>query len=281
LGQVVDSEGLGLSSLEPRQRFAGTIIAAAASIYAVAALPFSPTIAAEPWIDTQQVGPFVCQATFPLREYDGLLSELPELEHSIDRALVLPPVHEPLYIYLFSDAKSHQQYLQQHFPNVPYRRALFVKDGGLAAVYAYRHDQLGVDLRHECTHALLHANLPTVPLWLDEGLAEYFEVPEDRRGGEHPNFGSLRWNMRLGMVHSMAELEQRQELAEMSIADYRYSWAWVHFMLRGPDEAHGALVAYIGELHQGASAGRLSERLTKSLPDAADRLVQHFNSWNR
>ena len=37
-------------------------------------------------------------------------------------------------------------------------------------------DRLEEDLRHEATHALLHVAVGDLPLWLDEGLAEYFEV---------------------------------------------------------------------------------------------------------
>lgn len=268
---------IGLSS---DQRFAAVFFFVGV-LCSGAMMVTAPAAAAEPWLDTRQVGPFVCQATFPLREYDPLLSQLPDLERQIDRSLGLPPAHEPLYVYLFSDAKSHREYLKQHFPDVPYRRALFVKDGGLAAVYAYRHDQLDVDLRHECTHALLHANLPTVPLWLDEGLAEYFEVPESKRAFEHPNFGSLRWNMRLGMIRSIAELDERQDLAQMDTVDYRYSWAWVHFMLHGPDAAHAVLVDYLADIHRGAPASQLSDRLGKSMPDATDRLALHFKNWER
>jgi hypothetical protein len=237
--------------------------------------------ATEPWIDARQVGPFICQAAFPLREYDPLLAKLPDLEREIDRTLGLPPAREPIYVYLFSDAQSHRQYLHQHFPDVPYRRALFVKEGGLAAVYAYRQEQLDIDLRHECTHALLHANLPAVPLWLDEGLAEYFEVPESQRAFDHPHFGALRWNMRLGMVRSVADLEQRQELAQMGALDYHYAWAWTHFMLHGPDAAHVVLVDYLQDVRGGASADKFSDRLAKSMPDATDRMVQHFKHWDR
>ena len=44
-------------------------------------------------------------------------------------------------------------------------------------VYTYWGDRIQQDLRHELTHALLHSVLKDVPLWLDEGLAEYFELP--------------------------------------------------------------------------------------------------------
>ena len=135
---------------------------------------------------------------------------------------------------------------------MPYRPALFVKEGGLAGVYAYRHDALAVDLRHECTHALLHASLPMVPLWLDEGLAKYFEVPVEQRAFEHPYFGWLRWEMRLGMIRTVSDLEQRRDLSEMGASEYRYSWAWVHFMLHGPEAAHTVLVRYLADIRRGA-----------------------------
>ena len=44
-------------------------------------------------------------------------------------------------------------------------------------VYAQGGDRLADDLRHEMTHAYLHSVVPDVPLWLDEGLAKYFELP--------------------------------------------------------------------------------------------------------
>ena len=56
---------------------------------------------------------------------------------------------------------------------------------------AYRNPEFGNDLRHECTHALLHAVLPAVPLWLDEGLAKYFEVQRASRAYGHPYLSSF------------------------------------------------------------------------------------------
>jgi hypothetical protein len=237
--------------------------------------------AAAPWVDTRQSGPFICQATFPLGEYEPLLAELQQLQPELMRVLGVSPAPEPVYIYLFSDADSHRQFLKEHYPDVPYRRALFVKEGGLAGVYAYRHDELATDLRHECTHALLHASLPMVPLWLDEGLAKYFEVPEDQRAFDHPYFGSLRWDMRLGMIRTVSDLEQRHDLAEMGASEYRYSWAWVHYMLHGPKESHTVLVRYFAGVRRGEIAGNLSEQLEYAVPNSTERMVQHFKYWHR
>ncbi|MGD9633207.1 MAG: hypothetical protein AB7G28_21625 [Pirellulales bacterium] len=237
--------------------------------------------AAGRWVDTRQSGPFICQAEFPLDEYDPLLLELQQLQPELVRILGVTPAPEPVYIYLFADAESHRRFLKEHYPDVPYRPALFVKEGGMAGVYAYKHDDLATDLRHECTHALLHAALPMVPLWLDEGLAKYFEVPADERAFDHPYFGSLRWDMRLGMIRTVSDLEQRHELAEMGASEYRYSWAWVHFMLHGPRASHATLVHYLADIQRGEIAGNLSEQLETAIPGSTERMVQHFKYWHR
>ncbi len=236
--------------------------------------------AAERWVDTRQSGPFICQAMFPLQEYEQLLAELQDLQPELIRTLGITPAAEPMYIYLFSDQETHRRYLTKHYPGVPYRPALFVKEGGLAGVYAYRHDKLAVDLRHECTHALLHASLPMVPLWLDEGLAKYFEVPAKERAFGHPNFFWLRWEMRLGTIRTMSDLEQRHELTDMGASEYRYSWAWVHFMLHGPEAAHTTLVHYLADVRRGAIAGNLSEQLSVAVSNPTERMVQHFKYWH-
>ena len=105
--------------------------------------------AAEPWVDTRQVGPFVCQATFSLDELEPFFAELETLDSDLIRTLGIEAANQPIYIYLFSNAQTHREYLAKHYPNVPYRRALFVEQGGQQGVYVYRHDELEIDVRHE------------------------------------------------------------------------------------------------------------------------------------
>ena len=127
---------------------------------------------AERWVDSRVAGPLVCRAEFPLDELDGLFGQLAQIQTDLVRILGIRPAAEPIDLLLFRDKASHRRYLGQYHPGIPYRRALFIKAGGPGKVLAYRSRQLDVDLRHECTHAFLHAALPMVPLWLDEGLAE-------------------------------------------------------------------------------------------------------------
>jgi hypothetical protein len=233
------------------------------------------------WIDRREDGPFQCVSAFPLAPLAPAFQELSQLEHELQRTLGLPPARARVEVYLLADESSHRALLEQLYPRVPYRRALYVQRDRQAAVYAYQHPDLAVDLRHECTHALLHANLPTVPLWLDEGLAEYFEAPEAQRAFDHPHLATLRWNLRLGMFRTVESLETAADLSDMGGVEYWFSWAWVHFMLHGPVAAHRALVQFVGDIRRGAPPGRLSARLAEALPGADERMIKHFTQWRR
>jgi hypothetical protein len=235
--------------------------------------------AAPQWIDRRAYGPFQCIAEFPLATLDSTFLDLARLEHELQRTLGLPRAEAEVEVQLLANEASHRDLLKQLFPRVPYRRALYVQREGRAAVYAFRHPELPVDLRHECTHALLHANLPMVPLWLDEGLAEYFEMPEAGRAFEHPHLPALKWNLRLGMLQSVESLEAAADLSDMGGVEYRFSWAWVHFMLHGPVAAHRALVQFVADIRRGTPPGLLSARLRQGVPNLDQRMVQHFKQW--
>jgi hypothetical protein len=231
------------------------------------------------WRDERALGPVVCRADFPLDDYEGVLRDLANVQQDLMRSLAVAPASEPIELYLFHDKQTYQSYMKGRFPTVPMRRALFIKGAGPGRVFVYRHAELAIDVRHEGTHALLHAALPMVPLWLDEGLAEYFEVAPAERAYGNPHLTALRWDLRLGNVPRIAKLEQNRDLSEMNGTDYRHAWAWVHFMLHGPKEAHDELASFLGDIHAGTPPGKLSVRLERSLPGVERRLVAHFANW--
>lgn len=241
----------------------------------------SPDVLAADWTDTRTAGPFVCRADFALNEMDGLFGDLAQLQDDLIRCLGIPPAAERIELYLFHDQTSYRRYLGQHLPQVPYRRALYVKLDGPGMVFAYRSREFDVDLRHECAHALLHAVLPVVPLWLDEGLAEYFEVPPARRAYDHPHLSGVRWAVRFGLPPKLDALEKKTELSAMGRPEYRGSWAWVHFMIHGSPEAHDTLIAYLRDIRLGDNPGLFSQRLQEHVPDLSRRFSDHFKRWNR
>jgi len=242
----------------------------------VALAATGPADADNRWPDERQAGQFLCHADFPLAPQQGLLDELSQLEHDLSAKLGAELPGEPVHFFLFQAKGTYQAYMKQHFPRVPYRRALFIKARGPGMVFAFQGTDFEVDVRHECTHALLHTWLPQVPLWLDEGLAEYFEVARDKRVRENPHHASVQAAIRLGQLPRLEELELLQNLDEMGRDEYRDAWAWVHFMLHGPHEAQDELTRYLDELHSGGNPGRLSERLWRRFPDLSRRMADHF-----
>jgi hypothetical protein len=254
-------------------KLAAAIMAAAWLMMGVAAK------AQNRWPEERQAGQFLCHADFTLAQQaakGGLLDELAVLQHDLTTKLGASPPREPVHLFLFQAKGTYQNYMKQHFPRVPYRRALFIKARGPGMVFAYQGNDFEIDVRHECTHALLHTWLPDVPLWLDEGLAEYFEVPRDKRVYQNPHHAVVQAAVGLGQLPRLEELESLESLDEMGRDEYRDAWAWIHFMLHGPREAEDELTRYLDELYAGGSPGRLSERLRRRLPDLSRRLAEHF-----
>ena len=249
-----------------------------AAVLAAAAGLRAATASAQQWADWRQARPFVCRANFSLAGYEPLLVELQQLQQQVTETLNLPPATEPIEIYLFADKASYQAFLQRHHPEAPSRRALYVKQGGPGQVFAYRSEDFEVDLRHETTHAVLHAVLPVVPLWLDEGLAEYFEVASGQRGGS-PHLKPLKWNLRLGLVPRLSGLEGKRELSDMGNREYMFAWAWVHFLLHGPPEAREELLEYLADLRSLPAEPPISMRLSRRLPNLEQQFSRHFNIW--
>jgi hypothetical protein len=228
------------------------------------------------WPDERQAGPFLCHADFALAPQQPLLDELAVLRQDLQAILGAPESAEPVHLFLFQQKPTYQAYLKQYFPRVPYRRALFIKARGPGMVFVFQGTDFEIDVRHESTHALLNGWLPRVPLWLDEGLAEYFEVERDKRSSQNPHHEVVRSMIRGNQLPRLSELEGIESLDGLGRDEYRDAWAWVHFMLHGPRPAHDELVRYLADVESGVEPGRLSDRLRRRLPDLERRIAEHF-----
>jgi hypothetical protein len=228
------------------------------------------------WPDERQAGPFLCHADFSLAGQESLLEEMALLQQDLTTTLGARESRESVHVFLFQTRTTYQGYMQQHFPRVPDRRALFIKARGPGMVFAWRGSDFEIDVRHESTHALLHAWLPSVPLWLDEGLAEYFEVARDQRVKHNPHLATVKAALSIGQQPRLEELESLSDLDEMGRAEYRDAWAWVHFMLHGPPEAREELLRYLSDLESGIDPGPLSTRLRRRIPDIHRQVIEHF-----
>lgn len=193
------------------------------------------------------------------------MEDLVRLRSHLATTLNLRPSRHVVRVTIFENRQSFDEHIQRNFPELPHRRAFFLKQGDDLLIFACKGASLQADLRHEATHALLNSRLPDVPIWLDEGLAEYCEAWTAEHGVKPENVhrllaidaaAALRdWDLR--------RLESLRSLWQMSAADYRASWLWVHYALHGPADARAELLAHLEALTTGkrdSLADRLAAR---------------------
>jgi hypothetical protein len=230
-----------------------------------------------------RVSQFVFLSDFELQRNLPIFRELSDLRDQVYKDLQLPSATTVIQVHLFEDRTRYERFMLAKYPDLPKRRAFFVAQprsvGGTEdlLVYTYWGDRIQQDLRHELTHALLHSVLKDVPLWLDEGLAEYFEVPPDWNGTNYRHLGLLRHSPDGSFKPDLARLEQLNEVQQMTPAEYREAWAWVHFMLRTRPEAKAVLLAYLQQLRTNPNPGPLGPRLAAVVPAVDDALNRHLD----
>lgn len=222
---------------------------------------------------------FTVLTDFKLPKDDPLIAELHQVRRQVADTLRLPTDGMEVMVYIFSSELEYRQYFDAAFPGHPPRRAYFVGTSRELAVYTYRGERLREDLRHEFTHGLLHAALKNVPLWLDEGLAEYFEVAGDRPGGLNSDYAQrLTAARQNGWLPDMQRLESLEQVHHMQSIDYQESWAWVHFLLHSTPENRELLLSYLGDLRNDSPPAPLSDRLRRAFPNANGGLLEHIAS---
>jgi hypothetical protein len=192
-------------------------------------------------------GVVVVQANFPLTEIKLILEEIKQLQIDLNLYMGIPAAKEKIELCLFRDEKTYMKFLQEVFPKAPRdRRALYIKiDDKPGTLLVQKTDEFEIDLRHEMTHAIIHTSIATVPIWLDEGLAKYFEVPIKDRAEKNPYMKPIRWNTKFGAVPSLNRLEKLEHIGQMGDREYRDSWAWVHFLIHYSPQSHRLLAGYL------------------------------------
>jgi hypothetical protein len=230
-----------------------------------------------------RVSKFVFYADVPLEPNDLVFRELEDLPDQIQRELRLPAGNNIVQVFLFEDQERYEAFMKERFPWLPVRRAYFIADQkrpGSAddlAVYTWIGEHLRTDLRHELTHALLHGVLKGVPLWLDEGLAGFFEQPPHHDGINPDHLDKLRKELRAGEFKpDLTRLERIAQVKQMEKPEYREAWAWVHYMLRGDPTAQAALLGYLQQLREDPDPGSLLGKLKETLPDPNHGLMEHL-----
>ena len=229
--------------------------------------------------DTEhRVGQLRIHADFPLAGHHRLIRELDNMRATISQELDLPVSDEPIHLYLFEDPDDYKAFVQRHFPRFPGRRACFIETDTTLAIFAPWQERIAEDLRHETTHGYLHAVLTGIPLWLDEGLAEFFEVPQPADGFHRGHTDHLAGKLLEGTWQPRIErLEALEDAAAMSQDHYAEAWCWVHWLLRTTPQRRQVIEDYLHDLRRDPVTVPLSARLREleGPPAVTTQTVRH------
>jgi hypothetical protein len=223
----------------------------------------------------------IIHSDFKLPKRHRLVDELVALRTDVADKLQLPVSDEPIHVYLFEDGERYREFVAQHFTNLGERRAFFVESDTRLAVHAHWGDRVAEDLRHEVTHGYLHAVVHNLPLWLDEGLAEYFEVSRGNHGVNRPHVQLLterlqrrQWRPDLARLHGLSRLEDMKQL------DYAEAWLWTHFLLESSELRLTLVQNYLARLRMKGESAPLMKYLAEAEPDVHAELVKHLLAFD-
>ncbi len=219
----------------------------------------------------------VIYSNFALPQRHRLLDDLRVQRGDLLDKLKLPASDEPIHVYLFDSEEHFAEFMAQHHPEFPTRRAFFLEDDTRLSVYAQWGERVAEDLRHEVAHGYLHSVVRAIPLWVDEGLAEYFEVPRGQGGINRPHVQLLIGKvLRDGWRPNLERLEQLDSAGAMTQDDYAEAWAWTQWLLDTEPSRRELLQAYLRTIRETGDAEPLSVKLRQLAPNCEQTLVEHL-----
>lgn len=213
------------------------------------------------------------EAREALREFEAIREAFKAIFPGIR---VDPP--KPLVVFIHQDEASMKQLLPGEFEGPkPKRSAGYYLSRGDRSYALLRLDARSRDgqpyhvLYHEFTHGILNHNFPAIPLWLNEGFAEFYGGTRIQPGGVHlgriseSSLDTLRRSKLLPLEALLKVGPQSPEYREGDRTGVFYAEAW-------------ALVHYL-VMDEGARKADLLKRYLTALEQDPDPLAAARLGW--
>ncbi len=192
----------------------------------------------------------------------------------------------PTYIFVFKNATSFQPYLRT-YAGKPLESGGYFLSTQLANYVAINGDRRGDGrsiIYHEYLHYVLRNQFASLPLWLHEGLAEYystFEVAGDEAKIGLPIVEHVAWlrkNPMIPLIDLFAVDERSKEYNEDSRrgAFYAESWALVHYLISGNSERRRQASEYLRLAQSGAPPDKIFEQAFGAGPATLERELRNY-----
>ena len=227
-----------------------------------AAVPMPPE--GDEW-QSLQAGEFTIYSNASERETREIATNLLRMREAVGKVTRLNVrAPKPIYVFVFRTKRSFAPYRDAIFGQrdakvsggfLPSRLANFIvvdaeAEGGVNRV-----------VHHELAHSFIRNTIPGLPLWLDEGLAEYYSTFTVR--GDQVTIGwpipdhvlALRRGPLVPIEQHFAVDHDSPAYNEEARAGifYAESWALVHYFLSGDDARRARLNQFMAAIRAGKS----------------------------
>jgi Flp pilus assembly protein TadD len=192
----------------------------------------------------------------------------------------------PTWIFVFRNADALQPYLRL-YQGSPATAGGYFLSAGQANYVAVdgnpRGNQTGI-VYHEYLHYLARNNYGDLPLWLHEGLAEYystFKVTKDEAQIGLPIQEHVLWlrkNDWIPLAQLFAVEQGSPEYNETSRrgAFYAESWALAHYLINGKPERHRQIVELLALTKAGTPGKAAFQKVFGSDPSGLERELHNY-----
>ena len=197
------------------------------------------------------------------------LEELREVLETLTGGLVFDSPVETR-IFVFKNGVTMEPYLLEFRDRSTEVGGYFLatQDGNYVVVNATAGEQPFRVVNHEYLHFVMRNTIPELPLWLDEGLAEYYSTFEIS-GGKAFIGRVLPGHLQLLQSGPLLSLEEllAVDSAALHAGDtswvahvYAQSWALTHYLLASSADQAGSAKALFAAVHQGVDSRSALER---------------------
>jgi len=189
---------------------------------------------------------------------------------------------KPAHVIIFANRAAYLSHLDKTLPKAPRRTSLFVVRGGNPTILTADGDSLKRDLLHESVHVINYANFGSenLPLWLDEGTAEWFEADEGQQAKVHGEMiATIMGNQRqaLAVPLKLTSIERITTTMKADALSYAASWAWSRFLGDPATDCHQIWLRYLTDIQSGIAAGKLSHRLSLAVPNYEELFLRSLS----
>ncbi len=166
------------------------------------------------------------------------------------------PPETPTIVYVFSSDKAYRPYKPLYKGKPMDVAGYFVRppDASFVAMSVERGQEGFPIIFHEYTHLLLSHAIKSPPIWLGEGLAEYYSTFRLVANGRQAQIGRpIEHHVLLLREHflplaDLLAVDRQSPLYNEGDARsilYAESWAWIHFLLMGEPPRTRQLMALV------------------------------------